>query len=65
MNEAEILEEYKNSGWNAQDLMKRLDEKLKNACVTKSYDDSLAVYEYGELVIMVSSSGVAFFKKDN
>lgn len=61
MTKQEILSAYKNSGFNAQDLMKLLNEKF-TATKTSSHDGSLAVYEGEFLVVMVSSSGVDFFQ---
>ena len=62
MTKEKILRAYKESGYNAQDLMKFLDSNLGGSS-TASYDGSLKVYQKGALVIMVSTEGVEFFSK--
>ena len=63
MNKKQILEEYKKSGYNAQNLMKVLDKELGGS-KTSSFDGSLQVYQFGGLVVMVSTDGVEFFKTE-
>lgn len=61
MTKQQILEAYKGTGYNAQNLIKLLDEKLQDACKTSSFDESLAVFETKEFVVMVSTNGVELF----
>ena len=63
MSKQQILEAYKCTGYNSQDLIKLLDRELGGSKTT-SFDGSLQVYQNKELVVMVSTGGVEFFKAD-
>jgi hypothetical protein len=59
MLKEEIEDYYEGTGWNAQDLMKELDRRCENG-IDRSFDGSLAVYHFPDLVAIVSSSGVGY-----
>lgn len=63
MTKQDILDAYKDTGRDAQGLMKLLDRHLGGS-FTESLDGSLKVYQTADLVVMVSRDGVEFFKAD-
>jgi hypothetical protein len=59
MTKEEIEDYYKGTGWNSQDLMKELRHRCKNGIDT-SFDGSLAVFYFPDLIVIVSTSGLEF-----
>jgi len=63
MTKEQILESYKECGYNAQNLIHALHEKLKfNGC-DESFDGSLVMFHTKEFSVLVSTCGVQFFKE--
>ncbi len=64
MNKEEILRLYReDAGYNAQDLISILDSELEGGA-TRSLDNSLVIFQSGELVVAVCTDGVEFFQQD-
>jgi hypothetical protein len=62
MNRDEIMEAYRGTGYNSQDLIKILDFKLDGG-TTRSLDGSLVLFHHQGLIIAVCYDGVQFFNK--
>ena len=58
----EILKLYReDAGSNAQDMIALLQEKLDGARTIISLDNSMAIFEHGKLVVVVSTDGIDFY----
>lgn len=63
MNKEEILIAYKACGYNAQDLIRVLHKYLKVSGLDESFDGSLVMFHSEQFSVLVSTSGVQFFKE--
>lgn len=63
MTKEEILIAYKACGYNAQDLIRTLHKELKINGYDESFDGSLVMFHSEQFSVLVSTSGVQFFKE--